>query len=230
VFLPQGVLALGDAGLGDVVEHELEAGERLNRIDRGRELASANQQVVCEPALPHGAEPSSNIGPAEPFRIVFVVDLVPDADEPAAADPGDQRIEVIANARRREIYPPDDAPDEIRAFGKLEELARLVFARDRLHEHGSGDALSRELRCEVIWREGPSDRVEGVADHPWIRGPRGIPKVVMGVDANMDFPHERIQAGSRSMTPTLDHRLAELGGAHASGGVVRTLPRHVGAA
>ena len=62
-----------------------------------RKLASPHQQVVGEPALVHGDEPSSNIGPAQPFGIAFVVDLVSDSDEPIAAGRPNQRIKSIAN-------------------------------------------------------------------------------------------------------------------------------------
>ncbi len=110
------------------------------------------------------------------------MDLVPDADEPVAARAGDQRIEVIANARRRQVDPPDDAPHEIRACGELQELSRLVLAGDRLDEHGSGDVLSRQLGGEVVRRERPSDRVQGLSDHPWIRGPCRVPEVMVRVD------------------------------------------------
>src|SRR4029077_12748286 len=109
--------------------------------------------------------------------------------EPVAAGRANQGIEVIANVRGREIDPSDDAPNEIRTCGELEELTGLVFAGNRLHEHGSRDALSRELRSQVIRGERPPDRVHGVSDHPWIRGSRWIPKVVMRVDACGDFFH-----------------------------------------
>src|SRR5260370_56513 len=90
------------------------------------ELASPYEQVVSEPALLHRDAPAPNIGPTQPFRIAFVVDLMPNSDQPFAARPGYQRIEVVGDASGRQIDPPDHAPNEIRASSKLEKLACLA--------------------------------------------------------------------------------------------------------
>src|SRR4029077_255099 len=106
---------------------------------------------------------------------------VPDADEPIAADPSHQRIQAIARTRGHGVDPTDDAPDEVSAGGEFEELARLAFTRDRLHEDRPRDPLSHELWGEVVGGERPPDRVQSLADHPRIGGPRGIPKVLVRV-------------------------------------------------
>ena len=106
------------------------------------------------------------------------------------ADPDQLRASGTRAQRRdlrvyvgREIDPADDAGDELVRGRGREELARLVLARSRLHQDRAVDPVRGEQRPQVRGPERPADRRELVG-HPRVRGPRGIPEVVVRVDGD----------------------------------------------
>ena len=112
----------------------------------GRQLARPDEEVVRETRATDGGDPASDVGAKEPLRVVLVVDLVADADEPLASRRAAQR----GDACRR---PPGSVrstqPTTPRMNGVAAAVARnssgLVDARPGLDEDRGLDA--RALRA-----------------------------------------------------------------------------------
>jgi hypothetical protein len=121
-----------------VVEHELKIRESLDSSRSGRQLACSNQKIVCQPARFDGREAPRNVVTAQPVGILLIVHLVPDSDEPFASIPLEQTVELVADARSREIDPTDDPEDVVGRGGELKELACLDDVGQCLDENGSG--------------------------------------------------------------------------------------------
>ncbi len=125
---PPIVAAVGYAWLGDVVKHELQAGELPDRFDGGGQFPGADQQVVAEAAGLHGGEAAVHVRAREPVRVGLVVDLVTHADQPAAAGVIEEGVKVVGDAGRGQVDPADDAVDEAGHRRQVQEFARLGHA------------------------------------------------------------------------------------------------------
>ena len=68
-----------------MVDHQAHLGEIAHGPERRGELPGPHQEVVGQSGVPDGCQPAPDIGAEEPAGIGFVVNLVPDADEPPPA-------------------------------------------------------------------------------------------------------------------------------------------------
>src|SRR5207248_6499369 len=135
----------GDSRLGGVVDHERHIAVSSHRLQRGRQLTCAYEQVVHEARLADRGDAALDVVAQKPARVGFVVDLVPHSDQQVADQGGDR----LRDRRRGQVDPADDAADEIVGRRRLEKLARLVEAGYRLDQDGLLDAVVVQLPPQV---------------------------------------------------------------------------------
>jgi len=83
---------------------------------------------------------------------------MPDPDQTVSALRAPQARDQLRHRGIREIHPTHDAGDEISLRRRLEKLACLVEAGDRLDKHRAIDVVLDQLGTKVIGSKGPADR------------------------------------------------------------------------
>ena len=206
-FFPGGVPGPGgDARLRGVVDDKPNLGVPLHGLQRGRQLSGANKDVIGQPGLPHRGDPVLHIFTQQPRRIGLVVDLVTDADQEAPTLAPAESGQGLRHRPIGQVHPADHAGDELVFRGGLEELARLLQARDSLDDHRSVDAVRVEQRLQVARVEAPANRGQ-VIPHPRILAVGGIPEMVVGIDHHQ---------GTGALAT---RRPSALSSSHAAGGI-----------
>ena len=108
-------------------------GHRAGDLERRRQLARPDQQVVREARARRRRGARDDVGAQEPLGVRLVVDLVADADEAVAAraraEGGERRS---ATAGLGEVDPADHARDERRRPRRSQELAASRRRLDRV--------------------------------------------------------------------------------------------------
>ena len=132
-----------------MVDHEPNPRVPLHRLERGRQLAGAHQDVVGQPGLPDRGDSALHVVAQQPSGIWLVMDLVPDADQKAAALAPFQTGDRFVHRPIGEVDPAHDAGDELVFRRGLEEPARLLQARYGLDHDRPVDPVGVEERLQV---------------------------------------------------------------------------------
>jgi hypothetical protein len=100
----------------------------------GRELRHTHEEVKDEPGRTRGGDATLNVVPKEPGRIRFVMHLVANSDELPV-----EISEHTVDIGRGQVDPADDAEDERRRSGYLEQLSRFLEGCVGLNDHRACD-------------------------------------------------------------------------------------------
>ena len=125
-----------DRRLGQVIQHEPHLGQRLRHLAGGVQLGRQHEQVVDESGRAHRGDAPAHVRAGQPHRVRLVLHLVPDADQPVAAGPGAQLVELFGDVPGGQVDPTHHTPDQAVAAGRRrQELLRLGALTHRLYQY-----------------------------------------------------------------------------------------------
>ncbi|HLK79301.1 MAG TPA: hypothetical protein VKU77_37355 [Streptosporangiaceae bacterium] len=95
---------------------------RGGRPGRGAQLAGRDDQVVDQAGPGDGGQAVQHIGPVQPVRVGFALDLVPQADQLRAARLFLEGGDAIRDVRGGQVGPADHPGEQIAGAGQREQF------------------------------------------------------------------------------------------------------------
>jgi len=155
---------------------------RGGRPGRGAQLAGRDDQVVDQAGPGDGGQAVQHIGPVQPVRVGFALDLVPQADQLRAARLFLEGGDAIRDVRGGQVGPADHPGEQIAGAGQREQFGGLPRHGDGLHHHARGHAVRVGHGLVLAGREVAAQRSHRRAGDPVLVADAKIPHVVVSVD------------------------------------------------
>ena len=167
-----------DSRFAQVIEHEGLVRQPRGQRQRRRQLTFEDEDVVGQAAPGEPADAADDVLTLEKVIGLGLCDVAHAAEERIGAELVERRVE----ARRTQIDPADNAPDDRVTPREVEQDPGLVKRLIGLNGHAAADAVRSEQRPEVRGQKIPTDGAHVISD-PAIARCVVPPEVLMRVDA-----------------------------------------------
>jgi hypothetical protein len=184
-----------------VVKDEDQVRHRGGRPGRGTQLAGRDDQVVDQAGPGDGGQAAQHVGPDQPVRVGFALDLVPQADQLRAAGHLGEGGDLVGDVGSSQVRPADHAGDQVAGRGQREQLRGLRGHGDGLHHDARGDAVPGGQMPVVIEQEIAAQRSERRAGDPVLVSDAQVPQMVVSVD-DPHGGHSSQTTGSAAADPS----------------------------
>jgi hypothetical protein len=186
-----------------VIQDKPQAGYRGSGPGRAWELAGRDDQVVDQARLGDRGQAAQHIGPGQPVRIGFVLDLVAQAGQLGAAGHSRQGADAVGDVGGGQVGPADHAGDQVAGCRQREQFGGLPGHGDGLHDDARGHAIRLGHRLEVSEQEIAAQRGERRAGNPILIAHAQVPQVVVSID-DRHGRHSSHTTGSAAAAPSAE--------------------------
>ena len=170
--------ALADARLGAMVDDDRQFRMPIEHARKPRQMPRQHQRIEDQAMRDHCVERRANRRTDQPVVVGFVLHHRPQADEGPIDGKRADPVRCVGRVERR---PADDACDERRRRGKLEQPPRFGNGRRSLHENRGVDGVACENGRKIGGPEIAVDRAE-LGREPSVVAASDPPEVLVRVD------------------------------------------------